>query len=124
MLDGVDRLPATPNEQAHVLSLHTSGEHPVGLLHAHVHVEADAVHNLLEQLPQHGGLILLLLPYTLGLTHRRLPERFFFLRGGLGGALPVTAPAPASAGSSLGPFATGLPFGDAFLSPSGGPTPL
>src|SRR6478609_6080492 len=122
MLHRVDRLPMAPDEQTEVLALHASGQEPIGLLDSNVHIQTQAVDDLLEQLPQDRRRIIALTWNPLGSTHLRLPERFFFLRGGGGGAPPTAA--PARAGSPFGPFgASALPFGDA-LPPPGGAPPL
>jgi hypothetical protein len=47
---GIDRLPMPADEQPHVLALQAARKHTVVLLDAHIHIEAEAVGDLLEQL--------------------------------------------------------------------------
>ena len=129
MLDGVDRLPAPPDEEPDVFAHDAAQEHALGLVDLDVDVQTKPLDDLLEELLEDfRRLELLVAPELLvdpavELAHRRLPERFFFLRGGGGGAerllLPLPAllplpPTPASAGSARAPpdGGSGLPSGE------------
>jgi hypothetical protein len=107
VLHRVDRLPVFADEKPHVRSPHPPAQNPRVLLDLNLSVEAERIHDLLQQLLQDLGRLELVgeatRPVGLGPVHRRLPERFFFLRGGRGGGEEERAPAtPASAGSPCG----------------------
>src|SRR5436309_1230812 len=90
MLYGVDRLPAPAYEQAHVLALDPSAQHSLPFLNLNLNVKTEGLGHFLEQLLEQLRGLELLLAEVLQLrvdvfAHRRLPERFFFLRGGRGG---------------------------------------
>src|ERR1019366_8776084 len=108
VLHGVDCLPMATDEQTNVLAPQTAPQHTIALLHLDLHVEAQSVRDLLEQLFERLRRLQLLgvgIPLrnvdVALVAHRRLPERFFFLRGERGGAtlVPPPTPATASAGS-------------------------
>src|SRR5207253_10895748 len=110
MLHRVDRLTAPADEQPDVAALDAPAQYARALLDVDLHVDAQRVHDLLEQLFERlGGLQLIRQRLGPGVAflvaHRRRPERFFFLRGGRGGGaeLRSAAPTPARAGSPLGP---------------------
>src|SRR2546423_3694925 len=97
------------------------------LLHLNSSVEAERVDDLLQQLSQGLGRLELvgetLRAVGLWPVHRRLPERFFFLRGGGGGGRGERAtPTPASAGSPRGAPRGPLP-GLPSRPPAPGPPP-
>src|SRR2546430_3874041 len=107
MQHGVDRLPVPPDEQADVRSPHAPVQDTRVLPDLDLGVEPERVDDLLEQLLQGVGRLELLgnpaRAVAVGADHRRLPERFFFLRGGRGGGVAERVlPTPASAGSPLG----------------------
>src|SRR5205085_12184457 len=130
VLDGVDRLPVPADEQPYVLAMQAAAEHGFALLDVNLNIETQAVRDLPEELFQRlGGPDLLAdrVVCALAFAHRRLPERFFFLRGARGGGeelapRPLT---PARAGSPFGPFplgASGFPLGEP-RPPGSGPFP-
>src|SRR5439155_15970767 len=107
MLDRIDRLSVPADEQPHVLTAQATADHPGRLLDLDLHIETEAVRDLLEQLLERlGGLELLAdrIFCAIAVAHRRRPERFFFLRGARGGGGPVAGRplTPARAGSPLG----------------------
>ena len=95
MLDRVDRLSAAADEQADVLALQAALQHALGLVDLDLHIEAESVGDLRKQVLEHLHRIVLVrrghIAVVLDVAHRRLPERFFFLRGGGGGAAPAPA---------------------------------
>ena len=91
MLDRVDRLAVTADQQAEVLAVEVRG-HALGVLgHLDLGVDADRVDDLFQHLPHARGGVAVA-------AHRRRPVRFFFLRDG--GGPPAEAPfsAPAAFG--------------------------
>ena len=83
MLHGVDRLPVAADEQTDVIALDAPVSTPSDSSTRTSTSRPKAVDDLLEQLPQHGhGPRAPRSESRSASAHRRLPERFFFLRGG------------------------------------------
>src|SRR5215211_8932524 len=79
MLDGVDRLAVATDEQTQVVTVENAAD-PVGVLEdLDLSIELERVVHVFEKLAHTSG------GGGLGIAHRRLPERFFFLRGDGGG---------------------------------------
>src|SRR5439155_2277760 len=119
------------DEQAYVAALDASAQDAGLFVHLDLDVDAERIHDLLEQLAQRlARLQLLVEELVVGVpsdvAHRRRPERFFFLRGGRGGVeVRVRAPTPASAGSPLGePRGAAGALPSAGAAAPGAPAPL
>src|SRR5215217_7515731 len=113
MLHGVDGLTVSPDEQAHVIAME-NGPDVVGLLDdLDLGIQCERFVDVLEQFPyslRRGRL--------LPRTHRRLPDRFFFLRGDRGGgvaglrfsAVPEPPPLATAAGRLAGAVPSAPPL--------------
>jgi hypothetical protein len=92
VLDGVDRLAVAPDEEAEILAVQAAAHELAVIVDAHPRVQAECLDQLLEQLGERIG------SGRRG-HHLLRPERFFFLRGGRGGAELRPLPAAAAAGA-------------------------
>jgi hypothetical protein len=109
MLDSIDCLSSTTDQETYVFALDAPPQNSVLLRDLNLALQAQAHRYLGEQLSQklRGVLVILVAIISFALAHRLRPERFFFLRGGGGGVLEPL-PMPASAGSVAAPLE--LPF--------------
>src|SRR4051794_8947813 len=77
VLDGVDRLAVAADEEPEVVALEGRADLAALLDDVHRGLQRQGLAHMLEQIAHAIG----------GFAHRRLPDRFFFLRGGAGGAV-------------------------------------